>query len=136
MAGTDDVGRYADAVMRMIKEDQDSGQVPRDVASLDELDDSADIDDYYRRVGLPADRPEAAWLREAVGTEVGHRLSAEHGGPWHVAWHLPGSPPSDIGRGIGYATRAEAEAVGREYRAAHGGSFYIRGRQPDLTSGT
>ena len=42
MTDTEDVQRYADAIMAMIKQDQDTGQVPRDVCSWDELDDTVD----------------------------------------------------------------------------------------------
>ena len=38
MPEKEDVQRYADIIMAMIKEDQDSGQVPQDAASWDELD--------------------------------------------------------------------------------------------------
>ena len=50
----------------MIKEDQDNGQVPRSVATWDELDDSVDTDDYYRQAQMPSGTAEAASLRNAV----------------------------------------------------------------------
>jgi hypothetical protein len=40
----DKVRRFAAAIMTMIKEDQDSGQVPRGLV-VDELDDCVDIED-------------------------------------------------------------------------------------------
>jgi len=125
---TEEVRRYAEAVMSMIKEDQDSGQVPRDVASVDELDNFVDLGDYYRQADLPSGSHEAACLRDAVSGEIGRRLSESQTGPWHVTWKHPGGQASDIGRAVGYPTRAEAEAVGREYLAAHGGAFYVHSR--------
>jgi hypothetical protein len=131
---TDEIRRYADAVMSMISEDQDSGQVPRDVASLDELDECVDLLDYYRQAGLASGTAAVAWLLDAVSDEIDRRLSAAHAGPWHVMWKQPGGQMSDIGRAIGYPTRPEAEAVGREHVAEHGGSFHIRVRRLDQTT--
>jgi len=76
MTFTQDVQHYADAIMAMIKEDQDTGQVPRDVCSWDELDDTVDVGDYYRLAQLPAGTPAAAELREAVDDEVARRLAS------------------------------------------------------------
>ena len=84
-----EVRRYADAIMTLIKEDQDAGQVPRDVCSWDELDDSVDTEDYYRQAQLPAGTREANDLRNAVNDEVGRRLAASQGGPWGLTWTTP-----------------------------------------------
>jgi hypothetical protein len=127
MTRTGDVQRYTDAIMAMIKEDQDSGQVPRDVSSWDELDDSVDTDDYCRQAQLPSGTREAIDLRNAVGDEVSRRLAGSQGGQWGVSWTHPDRPALNIGRTIGYATRAEAEAVGLEYLAEHGGAFHVHG---------
>ncbi len=75
MAKPEDVQRYADAIMVMIREDQNTGQVPRGVCSWDELDESVDADDYYRLAQLPSGTEEAAELRHAVEAEVGRRLA-------------------------------------------------------------
>lgn len=125
MTETKDVQRYADAIMIMIKEDQDSGQVPHDVCSWDELDDSVDTNDYLRRALMPWGTPEAASLHTAVSNEIGRRLAESQGGPWGVTWTGPGGQSLGIGRTMGYATRAEAEAVGRGYLAEHGGSYQL-----------
>jgi hypothetical protein len=127
MADTNDVRRYADAIITLIKEDQDAGQVPRDVCSWDELDDSVDTEDYYRQAQLPAGTPEANDLRNAVNEEVSRRLAASQGGPWGVTWTSPDGHARDIGRTIGYPTRAEAEAIGREYLSKHGGTYRVHG---------
>jgi hypothetical protein len=127
MTGIQDIQHYADQIMAMIREDQGSGQVPRDVSSWDELDDSVDTDDYLRQAHLPSGTPEAAELRNAVSGEVGQRLIAAQGGPWHVTWTRPGEAALDVGRAVGYATRAQAEAVGREYLSEHGGAFHVHG---------
>ena len=84
MTNIDEVRRYADAVISMIKEDQGTGQIPADIVSLDELDNYVDIDDYYRRIRMPGEDHDAAELRSAVGEEIGKRLAAAQGGPWHV----------------------------------------------------
>lgn len=81
MMVTENVRRYADAVMAMIKQDQDTGQVPRGVCSLDELDDTVDIGDYYRLVQMPVGTHEAAELRNAVSDEVDRRLAGAQAGP-------------------------------------------------------
>lgn len=81
MANTEDIQRYADAVMAMINEDQDTGQVPRDVCSLDELDDTVDANDYYRLAGMPTGTLEAFELRNAVEAEIGRRLTRSQGRP-------------------------------------------------------
>ena len=125
MPNTHDTRRYADAIMAMIKEDQDSGQVPRDVSSWDELDESVDTDDYCRRALMPRGTPQASGLRDAVSEEVGRRLTGSQGGPWHVSWARPEGHALDIGRTMGYASRAGAEAVGLEYRTEHGGAFHV-----------
>ena len=75
MAFTEDVQRYADTIMAMIKEDQGTGQVPRGVCSWDELDDTVDVGDYYRLAQLPTGTPGAAELRNAVHYEVAQRLA-------------------------------------------------------------
>jgi hypothetical protein len=123
---TDDVTRYSDAIMSMIKEDQDNGQVPRDVASVDELDNFVDLEDYYRQVSIPSGSDGVIGLRDAVRNELGRRLAAAQGGPWHVIWQHPGGGVSDVGRAVGYPTREEAEAVGRGHVTAHGGGFHLR----------
>jgi len=76
MANPEDVQRYADAIMAMIKEDQDTGQVPRNVCSLDELDETVDVGDYYRLARMPSGVPDADELRNAVNDEIGRRLAA------------------------------------------------------------
>ena len=81
MTDTEDVRRYADAIMAMIKQDQDTGQVPRDVCSWDELDESVDAGDYYRLAQMPAGTRDAIGLRNAVNDEVGRRLAGACGGP-------------------------------------------------------
>jgi hypothetical protein len=80
MTFTEDVQRYADAIMAMIKEDQDTGQVPRSVCSWDELDDSVDAGDYYRLAQMPSGTRAAVKLRDAVNDEVGRRLAGVPGG--------------------------------------------------------
>lgn len=125
MTGTEDAQRYADAIMVMIKEDQGTGQVPRDVSSWDELDESVDTEDYYRLAHMPSGTQDAIDLRNAVSIEVGRRLAGSQGGPWRVTWtHLDGHA-ADISRTVGYATRAEAEAVGERYMARHGGAYNV-----------
>jgi len=81
MINTADVRRYADAIMAMIKEDQDSGQVPRGACSWDELDDTVDAEDYYRLARMPSGTAEAHELRIAVNDEVGRRLAGAGHGP-------------------------------------------------------
>jgi hypothetical protein len=81
MTRAEDVQRYADAIMAMIREDQDTGQVPRGVCSWDELDDSVDAGDYYRLARLPAGTGAVAGLRDAVQDEVGRRLARSQGDP-------------------------------------------------------
>jgi len=120
-----EVQRVTDAVMTMLKEDQASGQIPADVSSLDELDNYVDIDDYYRRL-LPAGGHDIAELRNAVSEEIGRRLEAAQGGPWHAIWRGPDGETRDVGRATGYASQTEAQAVGREYTHAHGGGFHLR----------
>lgn len=80
MANTEDVQRYVDAIMAMIKEDQDTGQLPRNVCSWDELDESVDAGDYYRLARMPSGTPEAIALRNAVNEEIGQRLARARGG--------------------------------------------------------
>lgn len=46
MTVINEVQRFTDAVISMIKEDQGSGQIHLDVSSLDELDNYVDLDDY------------------------------------------------------------------------------------------
>jgi hypothetical protein len=81
MTFTEDVQRYADAIMAMIKEDQDTGQVPRGVCSWDELDDTVDAGDYYRLAKMPAGTRATAKLRNAVNDEVARRLAGVQAGP-------------------------------------------------------
>ena len=80
MTDTEDVQRYADAIMAMIKQDQDTGQVPRDVCSWDELDESVDAGDYYRLARMPSATPDAIALRNAVNEEIGQRMARARGG--------------------------------------------------------
>ena len=44
-----------------------------------------------------------------------------------MTWTAPDGRARDIGRAIGYATRAEAEAVGQEYVSKHGGAYQAHG---------
>ncbi len=81
MMFTEDVQRYADAVMVMIKQDQDTGQVPRGVCSLDELDDTVDVGDYYRLAQMPVGTHEATELRNAVSDEIDRRLASAQARP-------------------------------------------------------
>jgi len=80
MTFNDEVQRYADAIMAMIGEDQDTGQVPRSVCSWDELDESVDAADYYRLARMPWGTRTAARLRSAANDEVGRRLAETVGG--------------------------------------------------------
>ena len=80
MTNADEVQRYADAIMAMIKEDQDTGQLPRGVCSWDELDESVDAGDYYRLARMPSGAGDAIGLRNAVSDEVGRRLAQAQGG--------------------------------------------------------
>ena len=125
MTSTEDVQRYADAFMALIKEDQDTGQVPRDVCSWDELDDSVDAEDYFRLAQMPSGTLKALDLRQAVSDEVNRRLAGSQGGPWRVAWTHPDGHALDISRAVGYATWAEAEAIGQQYRTEHGGAYHV-----------
>jgi hypothetical protein len=81
MTFTEDVRRYTDAIMAMIEEDQDTGQVPRGVCSWDELDDTVDVGDYYRLAKIPTGTRAAAKLRNAVNEEVARRLAEVPAGP-------------------------------------------------------
>lgn len=81
MTFTEEVRRYADAIMALIKEDQDTGQVPRGVCSWDELDDTVDAGDYYRLARMPTGTQAAARLRNAVNEEVARRLAEVPAGP-------------------------------------------------------
>jgi len=125
MTSSREAREFADAVMLMIAEDQHTGQVPAGVLSLDELDNTVDVKDYFRQAGLPFEGHEAAELRAAVTQEVEQRLRAAHGGPWHVVWKRPGGSTTDIGRTAGYATQEEAEAVGRAHVRAEGGAWRL-----------
>jgi hypothetical protein len=125
MTDAEDVQRYADAILAMIKEDQDSGQVPRDVFTWDELDASVDTDEYCRQAQMPSGTAGAAALRNAVTDEVSRRLTQPQAGPWNVTWTGAGGRSVDIGRTIGYATREEAEAVGERYLTDHGGAYRV-----------
>ena len=97
MAEISEVRRIADAVLAMIREDQASGQVPRGVSSLDELDAYVDIGDYYRRVHLACE-PDSAQLQAEAGAEIERHLRSGHGGPWHVFWKPPRTAVVDVGR--------------------------------------
>ena len=125
MTDMNQVRQLTDAVLSMIREDQASGQVPPDVSSLDELDNYVDIDDYYRRIRLPAGDHGAVQLRHALDEEIGRRLAAAQGGPWHVIWRRPDGATQDIGKTVGYATQEEAQAIGREYLHSHSGGFHL-----------
>jgi hypothetical protein len=125
MTDAPEVAQHADAVIAMIKEDQRTGQIPADVSSLDELDDYVDIEDYYRRIPLPVGEHDATAMRHAIGDEIGRRLAAGQGGPWHVIWRRPDGQTQDIGKTVGYATQAEAQAIGREHLTVHGGGFHL-----------
>jgi len=125
MTDAEDVRRYADAILAMIKEDQDSGQVPRDVLNWDELDASVDTDEYWRQAQLTSGTATAAALRDTVTGEVSRRLTRSQAGPWNVTWTDPGGRSVDIGRTIGYATREEAETVGERYLTDHGGAYRV-----------
>jgi hypothetical protein len=126
MTDTQEIQSYADVIIGMIKEDQASGQVPRDVSSWDELDDCVDTEDYLRQVRLSSGAGQEQGLLDVVIAEVGRRLSGSHGGPWHVMSARPGGAAVEIGRTLGYATRDRAETVGRAYLAEHGGTFHVR----------
>lgn len=125
MTDINQVQRLTDAVITMIREDQGRGQIPPDVSSLDELDNYVDIDDYYRRIGMSTGNHDALQLRHAVDEELGRRLAAAQGGPWHVIWRRADGETQDIGRTVGYATQDEAQAIGREYLHSHGGGFHL-----------
>jgi len=127
MTDTEDVQRYADAILAMIKEDQDSGQVPPGVFTWDELDASVDTDEYCRQAQMPSGTAEADALRNAVADEVSRRLTQPQAGPWNVTWTGPDRRSVDIGRTIGYATREEAEAIGERYLTDHGGAYRVHG---------
>jgi len=128
MTDAGEVQRIADSIIEMIKEDQGSGQVPPGVGSLDELDDSVDIEDYFRLAHLPPADDEAGDLRTAVVAEVARRLEEAQRGPWHVLWKQANGGSADIGRSAGYLKKAEAEAIGREHVEAYGGHFTLRKR--------
>ena len=125
MPKKEDVRRYADVIMAMIKEDQDSGQIPEDASSWDELDNTVDANDYYRKARVPTGTDEADDLRDAVNDEVARRLGGSQGGPWRVTWTPSYVASLNIGRKVGYATREEAEAVGKNYLAEHGGVYHV-----------
>jgi len=127
MTDAEEVRHYADAIMTMIREDQDTGQVPRGVSSWDELDESVDENDYYQQAGVPTGTHEASELRDAVGEEINRRLSGSQGGPWRVTWTHPEGAAHDISRSVGYATQAEAEMIGQDYFMAHGGTYQVEG---------
>ncbi len=128
MPKKEDVQHYADVIMAMIREDQDSGQIPPDASSWDELDNTVDANDYYRKAKLPSGTDEEAVdLRDAVNDEVARRLGGSQGGPWRVTWTPSYVASLNIGRKVGYATREEAEAVGKKYLAEHGGVYHVHG---------
>jgi hypothetical protein len=118
MAKAEDVRRYADTIMAMIKEDQDTGQVPRSVCSWDELDETVDAADYYRLACLPSGTQEAAELRNAVDAEVGRRLADR--GPGLEA-RLQPQPP---------ALGPPDNAPGRYQRALQAGEATCMGQGP------
>lgn len=126
MTDITEVQRFTDAIISLIREDQGSGQIPRDVLSVDELDNYVDVDDYYRRIGLAAGDHDGTELRCAVDDELGRRLASTQGGPWQVMWRPREGTPQNIGRTVGYATQAEAQAIGREYVRTHEGGFHLR----------
>ena len=126
MIDAGEVQRFADSLIAMIKEDQVSGQVPDTVGSVDELDDSVDIEDYINLARIPAADHDAVELRAAVMAEVDRRLKAAHSGPWHVIWKQPDGTAADIGRSAGYLTKTEAQAIGREQVRTYGGRFTLR----------
>lgn len=121
----EDVRHYADAIMAMIKEDQESGQVRSDASSWDELDETVDANDYFRKAQLPTGTGKAVELRNAVSEEVARRLGGSQGGSWRVTWTPSYVASLNIGRKVGYATREEAEAVGEKYLAEHGGTYHV-----------
>ncbi len=127
MSEATDVHHYADIILTMIQEDQATGQVPGNVSTWDEIDETVDANDYYRRASLPVGSAEAAGLRAAVNDEVIRRLTTDQGGSWGVTWTHRDGHEVNISRTIGYATRAQAEAVGREYAAEHGGGYHLYG---------
>ena len=127
MSNAADVQHYAEVILAMIKEDQATGQVPGTVSTWDEIDETVDANDYYRRAGLPSGTQEAAALHEAVSDEVIRRLAGQQGGPWGVVWTHPDGHEVNISRTIGYASGDQAEAVGREYAAEHGGAYHLYG---------
>jgi hypothetical protein len=47
--------------------------------------------------------------------------------PYGVTWTSPDGHLRHIGRTIGYATRAEAEAVGQQFLSKHGGAYQVHG---------
>jgi hypothetical protein len=51
------VQRYAGIIMAMIREDQETGQVPRDICSWDELDESMDAEIITGLPGCPQGSP-------------------------------------------------------------------------------
>ncbi|HTT54427.1 MAG TPA: hypothetical protein VMH35_23795 [Streptosporangiaceae bacterium] len=126
MISTTDVERYANAIMLMIREDQETGQVPHDVSSWDEIDDTVDANDYYLRARLPSGTAQATELHNAVNDEITRRLAQGEGGPWGTIWVHPDGHEVSIGRTAGYATPAEADAVGSDYQAEHGGSYRVQ----------
>ena len=139
MADTNEVRRYADAIITLIKEDQEAGQVPRDVCSWDELDDSVDTEDYYRQAQLPVGTPAATGLRDAVNDEVSRRLAASQGGPWGVTWIAPtgtrGTSAAPWGTPRGprrkpLATDTWASTAGRIRFMAADGSYSQRAQAP------
>ncbi len=81
MTDTEDVQHYADAVMALIKEDRDIGQVPRDICSWHELDDGVDAGDHYRLAGChrgPATRLACGTLSTKIpGIPSGGRMAAD-----------------------------------------------------------
>ncbi len=95
MTNIKQVRRFTDVVIAMIQEDQGGGRIPRDVSSADELDNYVCIDDFYQRIRLPAGEHDGVQLREALDEEIGRRLAATHGGPWHFIWRVPDGRTQD-----------------------------------------
>jgi hypothetical protein len=64
---------------------------------VDELDNYVDIDDYYRRIGLPTGDHDVAELRHAVGEEIegaSQQLSGSIGGQRRYTWAR--ASPADV----------------------------------------
>jgi hypothetical protein len=76
---------------------------------VDELDNCVDIDDYYRRIGLPTGDHDAAELRHAVVRRyegASQQLSGSIGGQRRYTWAR--ASPAAGGRGSGGLDRVDA----------------------------